>query len=289
MIINSAAELRELTASYYANNDFSKISTLLEGVESEVATTVGLQSLSSLTDPALLYARQAVAFMGTMRFYRLNDLSHETSGRKAKIDRENEARPFEWQLARDERAHLEEYYRALDRLIAALQDNADYQQTAVYQRIQALVVKDADSLNYLTGLDPSPWLFQRLVPFLWESQLKVMKAYGEGWDTLDEQSSELQHAAQMAVALGGVRLMGSRMQLQSLPYGLMRAVESDGGGNGRQQAGLGELQSYLQHMHEEYRDWLNEMQDLRDKASGESFTHLQMPDNSDGRKRFVRV
>ena len=127
------------------------------------------------------------------------------------------------------------------------------------------------------------------MPFLWESQLKVMKAYGEGWDTLDEQSSELQHAAQMAVALGGVRLMGSRMQLQSLPYGLMRAVESDGGGNGRQQAGLGELQSYLQHMHEEYRYWLNEMQDLRDKASGESFTHLQMPDNSDGRKRFVRV
>jgi hypothetical protein len=47
--------------------------------------------------------------------------------------------------------------------------------------MNSLIVKDADSLSYLTGLDPSPWLYLRLLPYLDESQRFVAKAYGMGF------------------------------------------------------------------------------------------------------------
>ncbi len=288
MIITSSEQMRELTASYYANSDFTKIQGLVAAVEQELLRTIGLQSFDGVNDQALLAARQAVAYMAAMRYYRLNDLSHETNGRKAKIDPEAEARPFEWQLARDERAHLEEYYRALDRLIDALSDDAGFQQTGLYLHSQALIVKDADTLAFLTGLDPSPWLYQRLIPFLWNSQLYVKRAYGDGWDTLEEQGDDLQHAAQMAVALGGVALMGRRTAVQALPYGMMKAIESDGGGNQRQQPGADELDRYLKRLSKEQHYWLNEMRTLRDQAAGQQYQHLQMPDNQPGQK-YMRL
>lgn len=288
MIITSSEQMRELTASYYANSDFTKIQGLVATVEQELLRTIGLQSFDGVNEQALLAARQAVAYMAAMRYYRLNDLSHETNGRKAKIDRENEARPFEWQLARDERAHLEEYYRALDRLIDALSDDAGFQQTGLYLHSQALIVKDADTLAFLTGLDPSPWLYQRLIPFLWNSQLYVKRAYGDGWDTLEEQGDDLQYAAQMAVALGGVALMGRRTAVQALPYGMMKAIESDGGGNQRQQPGADELDRYLKRLSKEQHYWLNEMRTLRDQAAGQGYQHLQMPENQPGQK-YMRL
>lgn len=288
MIISTSEELRNLTGSFYANNDFTKISGIVAAVEQETCATLGMDSLDGLDGPALQAARQAVAYMATMRFNRLNDISHENAGRKVKIDRDNEARPFEWQLARDDRAHLEEYYRALDRLIDALADNEAFRQSKWYKRSQALIVKDADSLNYLTGLDPSPWLYLRLVPFLAESQRFVERAYGDGFGDMGD-NDNLQHAAQMAVALGAIALMGRRTSLQALPYGLMKVFESDGGGNRQEAAPLDRLDHYLKYLSKEQHYWLNEMKQLRDEAAGaEQPTHLQMPDN-DPHNKFMRL
>lgn len=288
MIITKAEELRNLTGSYYANNDFKKIESLVKGVEQEICSVLGMETLDGLEGDAKLAAQQAVAFMATMRFYRLNDISHENAGRKVKIDRENEARPFEWQLARDDRAHLEEYYRALDRLIDALQEDETFRQSKLWKRQQQLLVKDADSLSYLVGTDPSPWLFLRLMPYLADSQQLVRKAFGDGFGEIGD-NEPLQHAAQMAVALGAIALMGRRSSLQTLPYGLMKIFESDGGGNRKEAAALDRLDDYLKHLSKEQHYWLNEMKQLRDEAAGvEPVTHLQMPDN-DPQNNFMRV
>ena len=290
MIIESAEQIRNLTGSYYANNDFTKIEHIVKGVEQELCTTLSMDTLDGLEGEAKLAAQQAVAYMATMRFYRLNDISHENAGRKVKIDKENEARPFEWQLARDDRAHLEEYYRALDRLVDSLQSDTAFQQTRLYKRMDSLIVKDADSLSYLTGLDPSPWLYLRLLPYLDESQRFVAKAYGTGFrDGIAGAGDELQHAAQMAVALGAIALMGRRTSLQTLPYGLMKIFESDGGGNRQEQAALDRLDNYLKHLSKEQRYWLEEMKQLRDEAAGtEQPTHLQMPDN-ERHQKYMRL
>ena len=346
MIIKDAEQLRNLTGSYYANNDFEKIRTTLQGVEDEVADIIGRSVMEqlvtestgqegtikidtadgqlrvgekeiSVTDDgtvtiggyspyglqmrvdgttlylsnraAVVACQQAVGYMATMRFYRLNDISHENAGRKVKIDRDNEARPFEWQLARDDRAHLEEYYRALDRLISSLENDPRFQLTPTWQHISRLIVGDADSLGYLTGLEPSPWLFLRMVPYLGESQHFVSKAYGTGFDTIGEASQELQHAAQMAVALGAIALMGRRTSLQTMPYGLMKLFEQDGGGNRREQADADRIDGYLRRLSREQHYWLNEMKQLRDDAAGtEAATYLQMPDN-DNRNKYMRL
>jgi len=349
MIIKNSEELRNLTGSYYANNDFSKIESILKGVEDEVAQIIGRDVMASLvresegektaltietTDGQTLKVtdreftidsdgtlrmsdnysaygvigrlegdtivlanaravescRQAIAYMATMRFYRLNDISHENAGRKVKIDKENEARPFEWQLARDDRAHLEEYYRALDRLMEALQDDPRFWLTQAYKRQTGLIVRDADSLAYLVGTEPSPWLYQRLIPYLDESQRFAAKAYGTGFrDDIMKAGGDMQHAAQMAVALGAIALMGRRTSLQTLPYGLMKIFESDGGGNRKEQATLDRLDNYLKHLSSQQHYWLEEMKQLRDERAGaEQPTHLQMPEN-DQHNKFMRL
>lgn len=347
MIITTAEQIRNLTGSYYANNDFEKIKNIVKAVEDEIAETIGHEVMGSLVDEsengeismsfetddgkvikvgdkeftvegdalvmsgyssygiigrvegdtliisnsrAVRSCQQAVAYMATMRFYRLNDISHENAGRKVKIDKENEARPFEWQLARDDRAHLEEYYRALDRLINALDADPRFMETKLWKRKSSLIVKDADSLSYLTGLDPSPWLYLRLLPYLDESQRFVAKAYGAGFRKgMADAGEELQHAAQMAVALGAIALMGRRTSLQTLPYGLMKIFESDGGGNRKEAAALDRLDDYLKHLSHQQHYWLNEMKQLRDEAAGtESPSRLQMPEN-DPHNKYMRL
>lgn len=290
MIITSAEELRNLTGSYYANNDFSKIENTVKAVEQELCTTLGMQTLDSLQSDIKLAAQQAIAFMATMRFYRLNDISHENAGRKVKMDKENEARPFEWQLARDDRAHLEEYYRALDRLIALLQDNTEFQASRLYKRSQGLIIQDAETLSFLTGADPSPWLYIRMIPYLDESQRFVAKAYGNGFrDAIAEASDDLKYAAQMSVALGALALMGRRASLQALPYGLMKLTVSDGGGNQKDGATLEQLDDYMRKLSKDQRYWIEEMKQLRDEAAGkEAVEHLQMPEN-DPHNKYMRV
>lgn len=294
MIITTSEQLRNLTGSYYANNDFEKIESTVMAVEYELQATIGLSSLDSLTGDALSAAQRAIAYMATMRYYRLNDISHEHEGRKVKIDKENEARPFEWQLARDDRAHLEEYYRALDRLIIALQDNQEFKKSDIYKRQQTLIVTTADTLSWLTGADNSPWLYLRMIPFLAESQRFVEKAYGdllipEDFGSLFANTDTIVYAAQKAVALGAIALMGRRLSLQAMPYGLMKIFESDGGGNRKEAAALDRLDDYLKHLSNEQQYWLNEMKQLRDIASDkEQVTHLQMPEN-DPQNKYIRL
>lgn len=351
MIITTAEQIRNLTGSYYANNDFEKIKSTLQAVEDEVADIIGREMMEQLVEEskgsegqmqivtdddqhhfvgdkeitvdaegqvnisgyspygiicrvegdtlhisnarAVRSCQQAIAYMATMRFYRLNDISHENAGRKVKIDKENEARPFEWQLARDDRAHLEEYYRALDRLIGALEEDPRFRQTATWKRKDSLVVKSAESLTWLTGVDQSPWLYMRMVPFLSESQRFVEKAYGEhiapgGYGEF-ESTDTLNYAVQMAVALGAIALMGRRTSLQALPYGLMKIFESDGGGNRQEAAALDRLDDYLKRLSSEQHYWLNEMKQLRDEAAGlDAASHLQMPEN-DPHNKFMRL
>ena len=294
-IITDSEQLRNVTGSWWANADFSRIERIVYAVEHELATVIGNDTMEWLaagegrSSEAWLHAACAVGYMACMRYYRLNDISHQDGGRKVKIDKENEARPFEWQLARDDRAHLEEYYRALDRLLYELRDVEVFQQSKVWQQQQRLIIKDADTLSQLTGLDPSPWLYLRLVPFLMESQHFVGKAYGADLCSIGTDFPMLMEAAQMAVALGALALMGRRTSLQTMPYGLMKLFESNGGGNRQEAAALDRLNDYLRNLSKEQHYWLNEMKQLRDEAEGgEQPTHLQMPDNKPNDK-FMRL
>ena len=305
-LISDSETLRNVTASWWANADFSRIDRLEYDVEQELATVIGTDTMEWLTSgdgrahDAWLHAATAVGYMACLRYYRLNDISHDTGSRRVKIDRDNEARPFEWQLARDDRAHLEEYYRALDRLLHALEGVEVFATSKICQRMQQLIVPDADTLAALTGLDPSPWLSLRLTPYLEESQHFVERAYGSPLAALAQSadgfppSGSLLYAAQKAVALGAIALMGRRTSLQQMPYALMQLVQSNGGGNQELQPTLDQLANYLRHLSHDQHYWLNEMRTLRDQAAASvsggspagAPTYLQVPDNAPGDKCF---
>ena len=299
LIFENAGQLRDVTCSYYANNDFERIERIIETVQMEVSAVIGdntmkwITSGDGRTSDAWLACATAIGYMAVMRYSRLNDMSHEDEGRKLKMDRENEARPFEWQMARDERAHLEEYYRALDRLLYLLHDNPMFRTTRRWQLAQRLIIGDAATLSWLTGVSESPWLYFQLVPFMADSQHFVEKAFGTAFASANFQTiadeGSVEYAAQKAVALGAIALMGRRTTLQQLPYGLMSLFENDGGGNRREISSIARINEYLQHLSKEQHYWLNEMRVLRDRQSDqEAATYLQMPEN-DAHNKYIRL
>jgi len=295
-IINDSEQLRNVTGSWWANADFSRIERIVRSVESELAAVVGNKTMQWIatgdgrSSEAWIHAACAVGYMACMRYYRLNDISHQDGGRKVKIDRDNEARPFEWQLARDDRAHLEEYYRALDRLLYALQDVEAFADSDACQQMKRLIVRDSRSLTWLTGIKDSPWTFLRMVPFLAESQDYVQRNYGSTFTPEDfkptENTDTVDYAAQKATALGAIVLMGRRTSLQLMPYAMMQLIESDGGGNQRLQPTEEQLARYLTCLSRDQHYWVNEMKIRRDRDA--QYTYLHTPDNRPEDK-FIRL
>lgn len=97
-------ELRRLTGSYYANNNFAKIEQDIVLAEEELIKIIGRdvfkraedhyknpdQNLTTeqkeLEDDLLERVRLPIAIYATFMMYRKNDVSHEDSGRKVKMD-----------------------------------------------------------------------------------------------------------------------------------------------------------------------------------------------------------
>lgn len=128
---NGSRELRELTGNYYANNDFNKIITDIELATEEISALIGVELYKKVEgwykETKRMQSRPykesttAYRFVGYLRMYQKNDLSHEDDGRKFKIATDNsEKLPWEWQLDRDDARHMEDYYKAVDALIRYL-------------------------------------------------------------------------------------------------------------------------------------------------------------------------
>src|SRR5690554_464828 len=113
---DGATELRNATGSYYANNNFDKIRTDVSLATDEMVRLVGGDlmaralvhynsteyKLSAPTadqkknDTLVELLQVPIAYKATFRYYQTNLVGHEDSGRKVKIDNENERMPWEW-------------------------------------------------------------------------------------------------------------------------------------------------------------------------------------------------
>jgi len=326
---NGAEELRLATSSYYANNDYSRIQSTVYLVERELADVLGNDVWADITgryegtnqtgeghehdQELVLLAQRAVGLMATMRYSRLNDLSHEDDGRKAKIDRENEARPFEWQLARDERVHLEEYYATLNALIALLEttENAAWIDSRCRKQSALLLLPNSLVMSEATGISFTPWLYFRLIPYLSEAQHWVMRAYGRDFsellqwsrdllkivnddnDETNEEEKELREeavvAARRAEGLKALAIMAGRTEVSALPWGLMGAITRAGGDDQEHSATIDQLHHFARHQEGSAAYWLNEMKHLRDKLheQEDGCTMLQTPENRPENKYFL--
>lgn len=290
---NGSEELRRATGSFYANADFSKISAIVEQVQGEVGKQIGTDVMAAIDedynngeDSELIKATQrTVAYMATMRYFRLNDISHESDGRKVKMDPENERRPFEWQLERDDQMHLEEYYHAFDHLVTLLMDDSTFQESALYTRLQALLIQDVDTLQWVTGIEITPHLFLRLIPLLHEAQIYVQTAYGEAALSSIEDESLL-FFAQSAIGHRAMALFVRRTNLRALPAGAFKTALMSGGK--KETSTMKQVYNYYKDEISCAEGYVHDMQTRRDTLANESVDHLVMPEN-DEQNKFFRV
>lgn len=288
---HGAEELRQVTGSYYANADFDKISGIVDAVQNEIARQIGVEVMASIDtsyqndqDAELVKAAQrCVGYMSVLRYFRLNDISHETDGRKVKMDSDNERRPFEWQLERDDQMHLQEYYNAYDRLVLLLQDNSTFQESDLYKHQQLLCISNAGVLEWVTGIEATPYLYMRMIPALYQAQLKVEERLGFAIANIADES--LKFLAQAATGNRGVALFVQRTEMRLLPSGAFREAVTAGGSS--KSSTTSQLHDYYQHMLEVSEGYVKDMQCRRDVLADEHTEHLVVPANDKDNKYFV--
>lgn len=280
---NGASELKEITGNYYASNNFMKVKGELDAAADEVIIIISndvykeiegyyLQKATEEYKEELVRKLQRpIAILGTLRMYQKNDISHEDSGRKVKIDSDSEKLPWEWQLDRDDERHLEDYYKAVDILIRALNssDIASWKNSRTYKMSQLLLIKNGEDFDSYFPIEKSERTYMLLVPFIKEAQLlHVKKAYGADWETLiteaTEDETEKHFAACKATALFAMSLAIRRMQLKVIPAGVIRAYVATNGAMDSIPANSEDIKALSEWMNDDAMTWIDEMKKSRD-------------------------
>lgn len=301
-----AKELRELTANYYANNDFSKIVGEIELATDELAQLVGEKVIElaetyymnpEAADAGAEVVRKVqrpVALLATLRLYQKNDLSHEDDGRKFKVATDgSEKLPWEWQLERDDALHLEEYYKAVDELIRYLNEKKPVEWTdfPAYKLSQALIIRSGAAFDSYFPIERSERIFFLLLPFIKEAQqLTVKRAYGiAAWDALLAENavpeSDAHFAACKAVALLAMSMALRRLPLSVMPGGVIRRFVAESGMSESEPASLGDVERVAGWLVDDAATWIDEMKRARDG----SMPDYELLPKNDRRNKYCRL
>ena len=256
-------ELRILTGSYYKSNEFDKISVKIELASEDLINLVGngiflkaelhyqsanyqVQSPTPqlvMLDKLVQHIQLPIAFLATLWHYQGNDLSHEDSGRKVKIDAESEKIAWEWQYDRDDAAALRNYRRSYDRLIRFLNDNADafpeWAGSEARKNSLQLFINTAEHFNRLFPIDDSPVFFLRLAPLMREVERKhikpilgtekfnALKAEIQSGEELSETDQELYDYVCDPIPLITMSMAVKRFSLTVIPEGVVQNFFSE--------------------------------------------------------------
>lgn len=250
MLIKDSKELRSLTSSWYASNDFDRVAEEIELETEELAKIVGdaiiekaetIAGNAASTDEEkklLKRVQLPIAMMAVYRFFQSNTVSHDQSTRKLKVDAENEKIPFQWMLDRDDAAHLAKAQRAVDRLIAFLdkEDIEGWKDSAQKKAAKQLFINNTEVFGDFYPIDNSARFYYLALPLLKEVQRKHIKpALGDDYETLltkfqannlDDQQKELLELVREAQALGTIALAVRRLNTKVLPEGIVKAFTS---------------------------------------------------------------
>lgn len=192
-------ELRTLTGSYYKSNDFDKISVKIELASEDIIALIGdavfaktelhYQSVNYQVEsptPELVFLdclvqhlQLPIAFLATLWHYQGNDISHEDTGRKMKIDADSEKMAWEWMYDRDDVAALRNFRKTYDRLVKFLNANVgslpEWADSAAKKKTLSLFINTPEHFNGLFAIDDSPVFFLRIAPLMREIERKHIK------------------------------------------------------------------------------------------------------------------
>jgi hypothetical protein len=272
-----AEELRELTGAYYKSNDFSKVKVKVILASEDVANLIGAaifekadQHYNSdnyltvvepeaeptdsgsagagippvnypLFDQLVQYIQLPIAFLATLWHYQGNDISHEDTGRKMKIDPESEKMAWEWMYDRDDAAAMRNYQKTFDRLIRFLNANVasfpEWAESAARTNTLSLFINTPEHFDRLYPIDSSPVFYIRLAQIMREIERKHIKpilgntytelkaAIAAGTLTPDEQ--ELYDYVCDAIPLLTMSKALTRLNITLLPEGVVQNFISE--------------------------------------------------------------
>lgn len=337
---NGAEELQQLTSSYYANNDFDRARTLWTLEENKMTALVGGDLMArALThynsaafqkenpspeeaknDKLVNLLQIPIAYRTTLRYYQLNTVSHETSGRKVKIDRENESMAWEWMIDRDDDAQLRMAHETTDMLIDWLETNkiAEWMNSDNRRASRELFVNSIGIFQRAYPMvDYSQSFFYTAVPFLREVQNHVLKkalgihytpllerwtsgepgsgsgSEGGGIPSVDEELEDfydklLSHV-QIVQPLLCMVIAVKRLSLQVMPEGVVQHFKSMVQSRNASQIPLKDIiQLHADNLDKDARELLDEIKVLIRSADPEAGVYKILPENSEANK-FMRT
>ncbi|WP_416440488.1 DUF6712 family protein [Leeuwenhoekiella sp. A16] len=111
--------------------------------------------------------------MAALNYMQSGDLEHTNSGRKQNRT-DNQVTPWEWQLDRDNAAHLKRAYRALDMLIAYLDElnHESWTDSDAYKKSRSLFIYKTQILDDIYPINNSGQLYYRMVPLMADHEIE---------------------------------------------------------------------------------------------------------------------
>lgn len=260
---NGNEELRKLTGAYYKSNDFEKIEMKVQLASEDLCALISNEVFAraevhyqgvnyqaenptpelSFLDNLVQHIQLPIAFIATFWHYQSNDISHEDTGRKMKIDADNEKMAWEWMYDRDDAAAMRMYQKAYDRLIKFLNDNAsslpEWEESDARKKSLALFISTYEHFNELFAIDNSPTFFLRLAPIMSEIERKhikpilgtekftEIKAAVQSGEDLSEENQELYDFVCDPIPLLTMAKAAKRFSLSIMPEGVVQFFTSE--------------------------------------------------------------
>lgn len=335
---NGAEELQQLTSSYYANNDFDRVRTLWVLEENQMTKLVGADLMAralshyrsydfqksspsaeeAKNDKLVQLLQIPIAYRTTLRYYQLNTVSHETSGRKVKIDRENESMAWEWMIDKDDAAQLRMAHETTDMLIDWLEAHqiAEWMGSENRKASRELFVNSIGLFQQAYPLvDHSQSFFYTVVPFLREIQNNALKkalgthytpllqrwtsgetesgsgSAGGGIPSLDEDLEEfydsLLRYVQTVQPLLTMVIAVKRLSLQVMPEGVMQHFKSMVQSRSASQIPLKDvMELHIKNLNDDARELLDDIKVFIRSADPEAGVYTILPENKEENKFF---
>ncbi|WP_100628691.1 DUF6712 family protein [Algoriphagus formosus] len=335
---NGAEELQQLTSSFYANNDFDRARTLWILEENQMTKLVGGDLMAralnhynsadfqkenasaeeAKNDKLVQLLQIPIAYRTTLRYYQLNTVSHETSGRKVKIDRDNESMAWEWMIDKDDDAQRRMAHETTDMLIDWLESNKIAEWMGSENRkasLELFVNSIAIFQQAYPMVDHSQSFFYTVVPFLREIQNHVLKkalgthytpllqrwtsgetesgsgSAGGGIPSLDEEQEEfydsLLRYVQTVQPLLAMVIAVKRLSVQVMPEGVVQHFRSMVQSRNASQIPLKDiLDIHIKNLNDDARELLDDIKVFIRSADPDAGVFTVLPENKEENKFF---
>lgn len=303
---NGSAELSAIVGNYFKSNDFDKVKSDITLATAELIKIIG-KPVYELAEAAyqsaqdnpenkdlIPFVQLPIGILACFNMYRQNDVSHEDSGRKVKIDPENEKLPWEWQLNRDDEIQLDRYYRAVDMLIAYLDASSltAWTQSDQKKLANSLFIKDADKFDMYFPINRSGRMYMMMLPWIREAERKYIKpVLGENFQKylsgvdLNAEEKEALELIYPPIPLFAMSIAIRRMPLGLIPAGVIRNyIDGAQTMNASNPASMGEVKAISRLLLTDAIDLLNDLK----KVLNASEVAILIPKN-DERNKYMRV